>query len=67
MTWDAVAALETARYWRDALGYEGPWVLFAGGGNKPIGSPVHGNARHGRKERTEARTRPTRTRRSGGS
>jgi integrase len=52
MTWDAVAALETARYWRDRLGYEGPWVLFAGGGAKPIGSIAHGNARHGRKERT---------------
>lgn len=54
MTWDAVAALETARYWREHTKYEGPWVLFAGGGNKPIGSPAHGNARHGRKERTEA-------------
>lgn len=54
MTWDAVAALETAKYWRARCNYEGPWVLFAGGGNKPIGSKVHGNARHGRKLRTEA-------------
>lgn len=54
MTWDAVAALETARYWRERLGYDGPWVLFAGGGRKAIGTPAHGNARSGRKERTEA-------------
>ncbi|MGH9888018.1 MAG: site-specific integrase [bacterium] len=40
LTWDAVAALETARYWRGALGYEGPWILFAGGGNKKLGAAV---------------------------
>lgn len=52
MTWDAVAALETARYWRERSGYDGPWVLYAGGGRKAIGTPAHGNARHGRKVRT---------------
>lgn len=54
MTWDAIAALATAHAWRVRAGYTGPWVLFAGGGNKPIGSPAHGNTRHGRKERTAA-------------
>jgi len=40
MTWDLVAALETAFYWRSAVGYEGKWILFAGGGNKKLGAAV---------------------------
>lgn len=30
LTWDMVAALETARYWRRVFLYRGPWVLFGG-------------------------------------
>lgn len=52
MTWDAVAALETARYWRNRLGYTGTWVLFAGGGNKALGAVVSGSERSYRKDRT---------------
>ena len=29
LTWEAVSALETARRWREKLGYTGPWVLFS--------------------------------------
>jgi integrase len=39
MTWDAVAALETARYWRQRAGYAGPWVLFAHGGDEGDDEP----------------------------
>lgn len=40
LTFDAVAALETAWYWREVTGYTGPWVLFGGGGNKKLGARV---------------------------
>jgi hypothetical protein len=36
LTWDLVAALETARYWRRKLGYRGQW-LIAGGTYKTRG------------------------------
>lgn len=52
MTWDAVAALETARYWRERWGYEGDWVLFgskSGAQAKP--DEVHGNSKSGRHEK----------------
>lgn len=35
LSWDAVAALETARWWAAQAGYTGQWVLFAGGGGAP--------------------------------
>lgn len=54
LTWEAVAALETARTWRERTGYTGPWILFAGGGNKRLGPALVGNARHYRKDRTPA-------------
>lgn len=37
LTDEGRAALFTAWYWRERTGYEGPWVLFAGGGNKRLG------------------------------
>jgi integrase len=30
LTWDLIAALETARYWRRKALYKGPWILFGG-------------------------------------
>jgi len=30
LTWGALSALLTARYWRERLGYRGPWVFFSG-------------------------------------
>jgi hypothetical protein len=65
-----VAALETAYYWREVLGYTGPWILFAGGGNKKLGAAVtqRGNRRRRqfgtkvitpvRKERTDEQNTP---------
>lgn len=58
LTWDAVAVLETARYWRAQSGYSGPWVFYAGGGNKSLGAVVTGNARHYRKKRATAEDTP---------
>jgi integrase len=61
LTWDALAALETAWYWREVSGYEGPWVLFGGGGNKKLGvavaSPVT-RPRHDRRS-SPTDTKPT--------
>jgi integrase len=53
LTWDLVATLETARYWRRSLGYDGPWVLFAGGGNKKLGAAV--TQRQNRRRRAEGK------------
>lgn len=52
LTWEALSALRTAWEWRTRTGYMGPWVLFAGGGNKSMGPALVGNARHYRKDRT---------------
>jgi integrase len=30
LTWSAYSALLTAKYWRERLGYTGPWVFFSG-------------------------------------
>jgi integrase len=55
LTWDAVAALETAWYWREVAGYTGAWILFGGGGNKKLGVPV---ASSFIRERRKARSGP---------
>lgn len=52
ITVEARAALTTAELWRARTGYTGPWVLFAGGGNKRLGEALVGNARHYRRART---------------
>lgn len=58
LTWDAVSALETARYWRQRSGYTGPWVLYAGGGRKKLGPVVLGSKRGYRKGRTPEQDTP---------
>lgn len=50
LTWEGLAALMTAAYWREAVGYEGRWVLFAGGGNKKLGAAVTQSARRRRRK-----------------
>ena len=38
LTPEGRAAFRTALDWRQRLGYPGPWLLFAGGGNKRLGA-----------------------------
>lgn len=58
MMWETVSALRTAREWRERSGYEGPWVLYAGGGNKSLGAVLLGAERGYRKDRTQEEDTP---------
>jgi hypothetical protein len=55
MTDDAIAAVMTALYWRQECGYAGPWLLFAGGGNKRL-APARVNAVLGASSRYRRRS-----------
>jgi len=54
ITFEALSALLTALHWREESGYTGPWILFAGGGNKRLGEALVGNARSYRRDRQPA-------------
>lgn len=64
MTWELIAALTTARIWRERMGYTGPWILPAGGGNKKLGHTVVRGPSRARNEFTRKTTRTYRRERT---